>query len=287
VQLPKSILGKFVPTVHVRDGSLFIVLKSYFDKSGQEDSRWMTLGAVAAGDDVWSEIEHDWTGILMRHIPPATYMHLTEAVHLRGEFARAKGWDDDKVFGLVTNCVDILSGALKTKYCHFSVTVDMQAYRKLLAEGYQMDSPAELCVDTCVMGIFDWYCHKYQGFDLEAHYYFDIGEPFEPILKAKWERELEASERTETYSFWSHIKHIGPAQMRTTPGIQVADMLAWATNRDLLEFPGALMRQRYQDLILPLRSLTPTNYATWDENRLRKTFKPLVWRRHDQDKFRL
>jgi hypothetical protein len=275
------------PTAYLPEGSLFVVLKSYFDKSGQEDSKWMTLGAVAAGDDVWSEIEQDWTGILTRHEPPATYMHLAEAVPLRGEFAKAKGWDDDKVFGLITNCLDILSGALKTKYCHFSVTVDMGAYRKLLDEGYQMDSPAQLCIDTCVMGIFDWYLHKYKGVDLEAHYYFDTNEPFEPILKAKWERELQASEKEGVYSFWSHITHIGPALMRKTPGIQVADMLAWATNRDLLEFPGALVRQRYQDLIIPLRSLMPTNSATWDEWKLRQTFKPLVWRRHDQDKFRL
>lgn len=275
------------PTAQLVEGELFVVLKSYFDKSGQEDAAWMTLGAVAAGDDVWSEIEQDWTCILTRHEPPAAYMHLAEAVPLRGEFSKSKGWDDDKVFGLITNCLDILSGALKAKYCHFSVTVDMGAYRKLLAEGYQMDAPAQLCIDSCVAGIFDWYLHRYKGVDLWAHYYFDTGEPFEPILKAKWERELAASEEQGVYNFWSHIKHIGPAQMRTTPGIQVADMLAWATNRNLIEFPGALMRQRYQDLIIPLRSLIPTNYAMWDESKLRHFFKPLVWRRHDQDKFRI
>jgi hypothetical protein len=44
-----------------------------------------------------------------------------------------------------------------------------------------------------------------------------------------------------------------------------------------MEFPGALVRQRYQDLIIPLRSLIPAKYALWDEYKLRQTFKPLVW----------
>lgn len=263
------------------------MLKSYFDKSGQEDASHLTLGAVAASDSVWVELEDDWNGFLAEHDPPAAYMHLVEAVPLRGEFSKAKGWTDDKVFGVINSLLSLLTGVVKTKYMHITVTVDMAAYRKLEAEGYQMDSPADLCITTCVMGLFDWYLHQYQGLDLEAYYYFDTGEPFEPILKAKWERELEASQKTGAYSFWSHIKHIGPAQMKCTAGLQVADMLAWATNRDLREFPGALVRQRYQDLIIPLRSLIPTKYAMWDENRLRNSFKPLVWRRHDQDKFRL
>jgi len=259
------------------------VLKSYFDKSGQEDAQWMTLGAVAAGDQVWAEIEQDWTGFLLNHNPPANYMHLVEAVPLRGEYSQSKGWDDDKVFGVINSLLSMLSDVLKTHYCHFICTIDMKAYRKLLDEHYQLDSPADLCVTTCVRGIFEWYLSQYQGLDLEAHYYFDIGEPFEPILKAKWERELEASQKTGAYSLWSHIKHIGSAQMRKTPGLQVADMLAWATNRKLQEFPGALMRQRYQDLIIPLRSLLPTRYATWDEWRLRRSFKPVIWTPHDQD----
>lgn len=284
---PKSILGKFLPTAFANEGTLLIVLKSYFDKSGQEDATYMTLGAVAGSDSLWAEIEQTWNYCLSAGDPKAAYMHLVEAVPLRGEFSKEKGWDDDKVFGLVNQLLSYLSTISKTRYLHISCTVDMNAYRKLQAEGYQMDSPADLCVTACVFGLFDWYLHQYQGLDLEAHYYFDTGEPFEPILKAKWETELEMSQRTGDYSFWTHIKHIGPAQMRCTPGIQIADMLAWATNRDLHDFGQTLVRQRYQDLIIPLRSLIPTKYATWDEARMRKQFKPLVWRSHDQDKFRL
>jgi hypothetical protein len=50
---------------------------------------------------------------------------------------------------------------------------------------------------------------------------------------------------------------------------------------------SSVLRQRYQDLIIPLRSLIPTKYAMWNEWRLRQSFKPLIWKSHDQDKFRL
>jgi Protein of unknown function (DUF3800) len=271
-----SMLGRFAPTVNLKDGSIFVVLKSYFDKSGQEDAAYLTLGGVATDDSLWKEIEDTWLYCLTNHKPPAAYMHMVEAVPLRGEFSKDKGWTDEMVFGLTNQLMSYLTDLPKKKYSHVSCTVDMAAYRKLQDEGYQMDSPADLCVSTCTIGLFDWYLHDYKGLDLEAHYYFDVGEPFEPILKAKWENELEASERTGDYSFWTHIKHIGPAQMRSTPGLQVADMLAWATNRNL-----GNLSQRFKDFIIPLRVLIPTKWAIWDEQRLRKRFRPLIHKPYD------
>jgi hypothetical protein len=212
-------LGKCCPTVNVSKYEICIVLKSFFDKSGQEDAAYMTLGGVAGNDTLWSEIKSTWNYCLSCGDPKAAYMHMAEAVPLRGQFKKANGWDDEKVFGLVNQLLTYLSNLPKKKYCHITCTVDMAAYRKLESEGYQMDSPADLCVTSCAIALFDWYLHDYHGLDFEAEYYFDVGEPFEPILKARWEKEIEVSERTETYGFWTHIKHIGPAQMRRTPGI--------------------------------------------------------------------
>jgi len=206
------------------------------------------------------------------------YLHMVEAVPLRGEFASEKGWDDDKVFGLVYSLLSYLTTLPKHQYCHITCTVEMAAYRRLQAESYQLDSPADLCVSTCTVGLFDWYLHSYHGLDLEAHYYFDVGEPFEPILK--WEQELEISERTGDYSFWTHVKHIGPAKMRSTPGLQVADMLAWATNRNLSE-----RAQRYRDLVIALRSLIPSKWVIWDEKLLRKKFRPLIYKPYGSEQF--
>lgn len=252
------------------------VLKSYFDKSGQEDQALLTIGGIAAGDDVWSDIETDWNLILQKNDPPAAYMHMVEAIPLRrgSEFCPSKGWTDDKVFGLVNLLLSYLSELPrkhKTKYCQFSSSVNMRDYKKLQLESYQMDAPTDLVANTCTDRIMQWYFLEYKGHDLEAHYYFDQGEPFEEIIKAKWERETERHRRTGQYNVWCHISHIGPALMRKTPGLQVADMLAWATNRHEIKIP-----QRYQDFVLGLRYLVPSQWNIWNETLLRRKFRPLI-----------
>lgn len=257
-------------TVHLRSGSLFITLKAYFDKSGQDDQALLTIGGIAGGDEVWGKIENDWKAILKDHDPPAAYMHMVEAIPLRCEFRPDKGWNDDKVFGLVNTLLSYLSEVPdKTKYCHFACTLKMDDYRKLQAENYQMDAPADLLASLCAQRITEWYFFEYKGIDLEATHVFDQNEPFEPIIKAKWERETENSRLTGNYNAWCHIAEVGTAIMRKTPGLQVADMFAWATNRHEVKVP-----QRYSDLAIAMRSLIPTIFIVIDETQLRRQYRP-------------
>lgn len=140
-----------------------------------------------------------------------------------------------------------------------------------------MDAPADICVDACVTTIVLWYLIEYRGgMDLEASYYFDIGEPFEAICKAKWERELAADERLGSRGPWNHIKHIGPAQMKSTPGLQVADMLSWSLNRE-----AAYPEQRYAKFAIGMKHLMPTKWTMVGESKLRQLFKPLIYRVYD------
>jgi hypothetical protein len=246
------------------------VLKSYFDKSGQEDQQLLTIGGVAAADDVWAIVEGDWNSILSHSDPPAAYMHMIEAIPLRGEFSPAKGWTDIKVRYLVESLLDCLSKLDKTRYCHFACSLKMADYEKLQAERYQMDSPADLVATTCTERIISWYFLEYKGLDLEAHYYFDQNEPFEEIIKAKWNREQARLQLATDYNKWAHITHIGPALMKKTPGLQIADMFAWATNRHEIKVP-----RRYEALALMMRALIPSIWAVIDELKLRNLFRPL------------
>jgi hypothetical protein len=272
-RLPKSSLGKLAPTVHLPNGGLFIVLKSYFDKSGQEDQQLLTIGGVAAPDDMWAVIENEWNTILQNNDPPAAYMHMVEAIPLRGEFSPDKGWTDIKVRYLIENLLNCLTKLDKKRYCHFACSVKMAEYQKLQAETYQMDSPADLVASKCTDRITQWYFFEYKGVDLEAHYYFDQGEPFEEIIKARWNREREKLQLPGDYNQWAHITHIGPALMKKTPGLQVADMFAWATNRHEVKIP-----QRYEAFALMMRALIPSIWAVIDEPKLRKLFRPLIYK---------
>src|ERR1022692_4763971 len=123
------------PTAQIAERSLFVVIKSYFDKSGQEDQHLLTAGVVAATDDVWAEIEADWNHILRSNKPPADYMHMVEAINLRDEFRRDKDWDDDHVYGLLNLLLSYLATSpARSKYCHFSCSLKMDDYSKLIAE---------------------------------------------------------------------------------------------------------------------------------------------------------
>ena len=163
-------------------------------------------------------------------------------------------------------------------YCQFVCTVDMEAYRRLRAENYQMPSPVEICNSTCVERVMVWYIlhfHYKSHLDYEASYYFDAGEPFEPIFKAKWEEELKRDEVTSTKSIWLHIAHVGTATMRTTPGLQIADMLAWGINREKNPVVGSPIPKEYEHIALAMTRLAPSFSMFWDEKELRNRYGPL------------
>jgi len=270
---PRSILGKALGTSFLSEGTLLIVAKSYFDGSGQESANFFGLSGVAANDDIWADIETGWNRILHNRKPEAEYMHMVEAVPLRKGFSPSKGWDDAKVESLISDLLVYLSTVDKTKYCHFSCVVDMNAYRKLQAETYQMDSAIELCNTGCIDRVMAWYLSRYKGLELSAAYYFDCGEPFEPVFKAKWENERQRDGELGTYSVWSHIDQIATRCMKKTPGIQIADMLAWASNRE-----RTMPTQRFTHLAPALRWLVPNSKSfLWDETNLRRRFRPLIY----------
>lgn len=122
---------------------------------------------------------------------------------MRGEFSPARGWTDIKVRDVIERLLDFLSKLDTTKYCHFACSLKMVDYLKLQAEGYQLDSAADLVASTCTDRITQWYFFEYKGLDLEAHYYFDQGEPFEEIIKSKWNRELAKLRQPSDYNQWS------------------------------------------------------------------------------------
>lgn len=248
------------------------MLNAYFDRSGQDDSAFLTLSGIAATEELWSEIAQTWNYILQSGDRKASYMHMIEAVHLRGEFSKEKGWNDESVFELVNALLSYITQIDKSRYCQFACTIDMNAYRRLEKETYQLGSPIDLCNLTCVETVMQWYLLEYKGgLDLEAKYYFDQGEPFEPVFREKWERETEKDRSAGQYNtIWSHIKHVGSADMRSTPGLQIADMLAWARNREENK------ATRFEGLALALTRLAPSKWIIWNEESFRKKYRPLI-----------
>jgi hypothetical protein len=213
-------LRKMLRMSFLRNGDIFIVLKSYFDRSGQEDSSSMTLSGIAADDATWATVEAGWWYTLGNRFPKAAYMHMKEAIPLRCEFDAAKGWDDIKVDQLLSDLLIQLSTVDRNSFHQFACTIDMDAYRKLVAEGYKMDDPVTICNDYVARRVMYWFHFVRRGVDLSAAYYFDQGEPFEPAFKSRWETEREIDSLSGDDSVWSHISCVSSADMKTTPGLQ-------------------------------------------------------------------
>jgi hypothetical protein len=108
-----------------------IAIQAFFDSSGKHQDRYVTLGAFAATDEVWTEFGEGWHSILRTGFLPVPYMHMVEALGLRysSPFSRNLGWDKEKVWGLINQLVAYMSRLDKTAFRMFSCEVAMVALR--------------------------------------------------------------------------------------------------------------------------------------------------------------
>ena len=86
-----------------------IALRAYFDSSGKLEDKWITLAAVAAPEDIWTEFETAWQHILDSHIPKAPYIHMREGFRLGKAFSANLGWGHDSAFGVVNQCLSYIA----------------------------------------------------------------------------------------------------------------------------------------------------------------------------------
>ena len=66
---------------------------------------------------------------------------------------------------------------------------------------------------------------------------------------------------------------MAPAEMKKTPGIQAADMIAWYTNREQVAEAGA----KGKHFAHIARQVVPSFGQIWTEARLKEQFKPLIF----------
>ncbi|MFZ0285538.1 MAG: DUF3800 domain-containing protein, partial [Terriglobales bacterium] len=72
---------------------------------------------------------------------------------------------------------------------------------------------------------------------------------------------------------WKLVEQISAVDMKKIPGVQAADILAWAVNREQTAAAGkkgTMMRHIMMQVI-------PASSVIWDEAKLRKHFKPLLY----------
>jgi hypothetical protein len=229
--IPLSELGRLTGRFHLGESRPLIAMNCYFDGSaGGRADEWLTLGGLVASDSTWAKFQTDWTLMLRSRDPVAPYVHMTELLTGNGPFKRDAGWTDQKIKDLISDTTGVLASMDQTKVCGVACAVDIHAHRRLLAEGYQVPKPAVVCAEIGVGNLLPWYIERH-GVEL-AHLFYDQGEPFIRSIRTRWLREEEKKRRIK-HGFWALIANVQPLNMRDTPPIQVADVLAWAFTRRL------------------------------------------------------
>jgi hypothetical protein len=218
---------------------VLIVVRAYLDSSGKPHERRVTLAAFCACDEAWNMMEYAWRDVLLGHPLKPNYIHMKELCHLQKEFSKQKGWTLSEAFGLVNKMLMFLQMFPKKDFNMFYCSIDLEARRKLIKEGYKIPDPVSLCNGFCSEIIIRHYLREAVEKDSEARYenldglnfYFDQGEEYFGPFQKKWLEMTKRARRDEIPNPWVSVVQVTTANMRRVPGLQMADVLAWAVNR--------------------------------------------------------
>jgi hypothetical protein len=212
-------------------------MNCYFDGSvGGQSNEWLTLGGVAAPDAIWASFHTQWEAMLRDRDPIAPYVHMTDLITGNGSFKSGAGWDENKVDRFVHDISVLLNSIDKSKICGFACSVDVHAHKRLIAEGYDVTDAAVICAEVGVGNLFKWFDRTQQ---LEmAYLFYDQNEPFIRSIRRNWLKFNNPNKLVTDELFWGRIANVQPVRMQDTPGVQAADVLAWAFTRRLRNAPG-------------------------------------------------
>lgn len=217
---------------------LAIAIQAYYDSSGKSkdsNTRFLTLAGYVGTPNAWRRFEELWNNVLQRW--DCSYLHMSDAYLLRKEFAKSKGWTQERVNGLLR---DIFNECLsptgwrdfKDEFYGASCTVNLEDYTKASADmpSHSLKEPEAICVDhvvTVALRALPENLNLPLGKEGRVELFFDKGEPFmhkvDRIWRSKPNNRLKGPLQL--------VSSIVAADMREVIGLQAADFLAWHTNR--------------------------------------------------------
>lgn len=204
-----------------------MTLRCYFDGSRSGDGRWLTLAAVATGDEIGKSLEQRWGAVLEKHGAP--YVHMRELTGLSDGF---RTWSTYQRWELMEDLIEVLRMYASHPHVRrFASCVDLEAHALRAKTDPALPSPERFCVVIIMRNIYKWYCDPAGPFREPIlgpmEFYFDRGEPFRGHVEEDWRSGRSLQEFPEL----GLISKIEQADMKTCPLLQVADMAAWARCR--------------------------------------------------------
>jgi hypothetical protein len=265
----ESSIGGIASAAHPLDSKqrILAVLKAYLDESGTKNSpKIFAMGGAVASETEWSLWHPQWKAILKNPgggRKEIEYMHMKECVHGSAQF---KGWPKEESNRFPLRLIPTL---IKPGIYKVSSAILMEDFRDVIKGELlqKVKSPYYLCMLLCMKAIADkmremrghWVGRKERVayiFEEQAEYEIEATRLFYDI-KNKQNGERLYKLESCTYA----------PKTRFTP-LQVADMMAWETHRE--------MRRRIGDADDEFRErwsmLSSTNYLGywWDREELEK-----------------
>jgi hypothetical protein len=206
-------------------------MKCFFDSSRTklaDGPSWLTLAGFVAGDWLWNRFNNEWKAeVLQKREPHAPYPHMSRLYSTDGDF---KGFTKERWNSLIFDAVNYLQNLPKLALCAIVCTIDELACKSLVAPGFTISDPHLICAECCIGTAFSWRLDNCpDGLEL-ARIYFDRNEKFMHHFRQRWLREKKRQRPVITNTFWGLVEDAGALNMRETPALQAADMLAWATS---------------------------------------------------------
>jgi len=207
-------------------------MKCYFDGSraaGPSEESWLTLAGFMVSDEFWKSFQQEWvTEVLQKREPHAPYLHMTDLLSGKGPF---QGWDQTRRHQLAMDAVYYLQQLPKDGFSAIVCSLDEKARKRLIAEGYAIAEPHCLCGHLAIYQAFMWYYETHPERLEGAEICFDQNERFKHPFRQRWEKENKGKRLVTTDTFWGLIKGVDDLDMRKTPPLQAADVLAWGASR--------------------------------------------------------
>jgi hypothetical protein len=231
---PLSELGRLTGRFHLGAKRPLIAMNCYFDGSiGGNSDQWMTLASIVASDRAWAPLQSDWEIMLKSRYPVAPYIHMTDLITGNDPFERLNGWTDEKVDGLVSDAETLLNSVDKSQMYSAVFSIDKKACDRVRADGHPVPDPSVVCAEFCIYHPLGRYVDN-NGLEL-AYLFYDQDEPYISSIRSRWNEHRK--KLISDNIFWGSVANVQPVDMRATPPIQIADMLAWAATRRILNLP--------------------------------------------------
>ena len=190
----------------------------------------MTLAAFSGSGIQWDYFAEQWNRALDTH--QAEFLHTTDALALEGHFSRKKGWTDAAVEALIDDCVSVIGHCATTRRGDtfsfiglrpVTVSVMLDDFRKASRKFPELGAVEQLCAINAVAHCTAWGLFTgYNKFQL----YFDQGERFYGHVLDRMENKKAKRAAPEI----RNITCAAEVNMRESPALQAADVLAWSVN---------------------------------------------------------